>query len=297
MKVKPITAAIIGVVFAFSSGCDSRRLDQFASFASAGFQYIQALHKVIDEAGSAMIASDSATLIVARKQAGTGDPNVVRQDDKLLETYLDTLQTIDAHATLLGSYFAALTNLTNGKAATDTASAATGLLDSINSLNPEIEKASFAGKSVKEYVKSATNLVVAHFEVKTLDEQLQKAAPTIDKALSLQEAAVDAIAEQMRASLAASLEIRESTDVIEPYVNGPPPNWNSNRESFLRAKVTIDSVSQAKAAVSHLHVAFKQLVENRHAAIDLATLLNDINKMAGYASAVGSSLGDNRSKQ
>jgi hypothetical protein len=289
MKRKFIAAASIGVL-AFVCGCDSGRLDQFASFASAGSQYVQVLHRVIDGAGSAMIASDSATLIIARRQAGTGDPNAVRQDDKLLERYLANLQKIDAHATLLGVYFGAIANLTNGKAASDTATAATGLLDSINSFNPEIEKVTFAGKGVKDYVKTTTSLVVAHFEVKALNEQLQKAAPTIDRALSLQEAAVDAIADQMKASLAASLEVRESTDVIEPYVNGPPINWNSNRESFLRAQVTIDGVDQAKAAISHLHLAFKQLVENRHASIDLASLLSEISKMTGYASALDSSI-------
>ena len=291
MKAKNIAVTFLGVViFSLLPGCESQRLDQFASFAAAGSQYVQALHKVIEQAGSAMIASDSATLIMARKQAGVGDPSTVRQDDQMLETYLDNLQKIDAHASLLGSYFEAIAKLTNGKAASDTATAASGLLDSINSFNPEIEKATFAEKSVKDYVKSGTNLVVTHFEVRALDEQLQKAAPTIDQALTLQEAAVNAIADQMKAALGASLEVRESTDVIEPYVSGPPPNWNSSRESYLRAKVTIDSVDQAKAAIGKLHAAFRQLAENRNASIDLSSLLNDINKMVGYASALESSL-------
>ena len=118
----------------------------------------------------------------------------------------------------------------------------------------------------------------------------------MDRALSLQEAAADAIAKQMKASLAASLEVRESTDVIEPYVSGPPSNWNANRESFLRAKVTIDSVDQAKTAITHLHTSFKQLVENRNASIDLTALFQEIGKMSGYASAVESSLAVDHTK-
>jgi len=277
-------------VFLILSGCDSERLTQFGSFASAGSQYVQALHKVIEQAGSAMIASDSATLLVARKQAGTGDAGAVAKDDQLLEEYLGNLQKLDYHATLLGSYFEAITNLTNGKAAGSTASAATGLLDSINSLNPSIEKTTFAGKSVKDYVKSGTNLVVAHFEVKALTEQLQKSAPVIDQALALQEAAITAIADQMKASLNATLEVQESTAVIDPYVKGPPPSWNSDRESFLRTKITIDDVDHAKSAISQLHTAFRQLVENRNASIDLTTVLNEISKMSGYAGAIESSL-------
>src|SRR5262249_500170 len=148
-----------------------------------------------------------------------------------------------------------------------------------------------------DFVQVGTGLVIARFQVRALDEHLQKAAPAIDKALSLQEAAVDAIASQMKASLAASLEVRETTDVIQPYVNGPSAKWNANRESFLRAKVTIDSVDHAKTAISQLRLAFRQLVESRNATIDLPTLLREINKMVGYASALESSAANNGSSK
>lgn len=290
------TGLILLALALFLNGCDSQRLDQFASFATAGSQYVEALHKVIDDAGSAMIASDSATLLVARKQAGVGDANAVIKTDKLLETYLDNLQKIDAHASLLGSYFSTVSNLTNGKTGSDAGAAATGLLDSINNFNPQIEKVSFGGKSVKDLVSTGTNFVVTHFEVKALDGQLHHAAPIIDHALALQEAAVTVIADQMKTALGASLEVRESTDVVDPYVSGPPANWNSNRESFLRAKVTVDSVDHAKTAISHLRLVFKQLLENPHSSIDLNALLTEINKMAGYASALESSVGDTAKK-
>jgi hypothetical protein len=150
--------SILFALTLFSNGCDSQRLDQFASFATAGSQYVEALHKVIADAGSAMIASNSATLLVVRKQAGVGDANAIIQNDKLRGTYLDNLQKIDAHASLLGSYFSAISNLTNGQAASDTAAAATGLLGSINNFNAQIEKISFGGKSVKDLVSTGTNV-------------------------------------------------------------------------------------------------------------------------------------------
>src|ERR1700685_3110971 len=84
--------------------CDSERLSQFSSFAAAGSQYIQNFHQLTDQAGSAMIASDSATLIVARTQAGTAIASHVpeftsdvQKDDQALEQYLSTLQKLDAH--------------------------------------------------------------------------------------------------------------------------------------------------------------------------------------------------------
>jgi hypothetical protein len=40
----------------------------------------------------------------------------VQKEDRGLEKYMATLQQLTAHATLLGSYFAVVTQLTNGKA-------------------------------------------------------------------------------------------------------------------------------------------------------------------------------------
>lgn len=290
MKTNKAKAVILAAAFVLISGCDSQRLSQFSSFAAAGSLYVQEFHKVIQETGSAMIAVDSAVLVNGRNLAGEGNKDDVIKNDKLLETYLAILQKIDSHASALGSYFDAITQLTNGKASNDVSTAATDLLDSINNtFNPQIEKLSFGGKTIKDFVTEGSNLIVAHFEVKALNDHLKKAAPVIDRALALQEAAMEAIAVQMKASLNDSLKDRESTDVIQPYVQGPPPNWNADRESFLRTKVTITDVDNAKAAISKLHATFRELVQNPNATVDLATLLNEINKIAGFTSAIESS--------
>ena len=191
---------VVLALFATLSGCDSERLTQFSSFAAAGSQYVQNFHLLTAHAGSTMIASDSAVLIVARTQAGAALATQIpeytsnlQKEDQEVEDYLLTLQKLDAHATLLGSYFAAITQLTNGSANTNAATTANTLLDSINAFNPQIEKATVGGQPIKNFVQPVTSLVVDHFEVKALDDQLKKAAPTIDEALTLQEAAVDAL--------------------------------------------------------------------------------------------------------
>lgn len=279
------------------SGCDSARLTQFSSFAAAGSQYVQNFHQLTAQAGSAMIASDSGVLIVARTQAGpslaaevSDLTTYVQKEDQQLEDYLLTIQKLDAHATLLGSYFAAITQLTNGSANTAVATAADSFLDSINGFNPQIEKATVGGQPIKNFLQPATSLIVDHFEVKALDAQLKKAAPVIDQALCLQEAAVDALTAQIAASQGASLQIRELTDVITPYVTpgNLPPSWATNREAFVRDAVTINGLSSAKSAISQLHTTFKLLVQDKHASPDFRTLMSEIEKMSGYVSAVAS---------
>lgn len=291
---KPVLAMVLIASMALS-GCDTTRLSQFGSFAAAGTAYVTTFQTFTADAGSAFISADSATLIVARNQAGNQistnaafyEKNIAA-DDVTLQQYLANLQKLNAHAALLGAYFAAITQLTNGKASAATVTDLDSLVDSINTFNPEIEKASFAGKNVKDYLGAVTNLVVAHFEVKALDAQLAKAAPVIDKALSLQEAAVKAIGAQMKDSLAASLQVQESTNVLTPYVTaGPlPTSWAANREAYLRENLNLQSADSAETAITSLHKAFTELVTNKQPTINFASLMSDIGKMAGYAADV-----------
>lgn len=295
--MKPIRSSFLLTFCVVLFGCDSQRLGQFSSFAAAGTLYVQTFHQLTAEAGTAMIASDSTTLITARSLAGSALAthtaqfrSDVQKNDQQLEEYLTTLQKLDAHATLLGSYFGAITQLTNGSADTKVATAADSFLDSINTFNPEIEKATIGNQPIKNFIQPAATLIVDHFEVKALNEQLKKAAPTIDQALTLQEAAVDALTAQIKSSQSASMEARENTDVIDPYATSGnlAANWQSNRDSFLHDAVTINGLTSAKAAISQLHVTFRQLVQDKHASPNIAALIADIEKVSGYISAVKS---------
>jgi hypothetical protein len=292
-----VTSVLLALTF--FSGCDTQRLSQFSAFALAGSQYVVAFHQLTAQAGSAMIGIDSVVLIAAHRQVISDLKNnpskyesEVVSHDQQLQAYLSNLQLLDEHATQLGSYFDAISKLTDGKAASGTSAAATDLLNSIESLSPNVAKAKFLGKSVQDYATAGTPVVVAHFEVKALDDQLNKAAPVIETALSLQEAAVAAIGSQLKASLGDTLEANETNQIVNPYLQATdlPANWSSNREAFLRTKVTLSNLDSAQAAITQLHITFKELVENKNASVDLTTLLNDISKMAGYTSSLEKSL-------
>jgi hypothetical protein len=278
-----------------STGCDSERLSQFGAFAAAGSAYVSAFHAFTHEAGTAFIAADSATLIKARNLAGADVVAAnrgefrkrVAEEDDLMKDYLTNLRKLDTHATLLGNYFNAVSKLTNGNAASSTITSVDSLLDSINSFNPQIENATFGDKKVKDYLGTATELIVAHFEAKALNRELQKSAPVIQKALALQAAAIKALQEQMKPSLVVSLQAEESTEVLDPYVskNALPNSWASEREAYLRQDVNLHAADAAQNAIESLQDSFSDLVTNPKAKIDLSVLLNEIGKMASYASS------------
>jgi len=279
------------------AGCASQRLNQYSTFATAGSLYVANFHQVTNQAGSAMIAIDSVVLITARHDIGDDlqkNPEKYRQyithEDSLLQDHLTTLQLIDKHATLLGSYFDALSKLADNKVAASTTSAADDLLKSIDTLNPAVGKATLGGQSIQTYVDKGTPFVVAQFQVRALDEQLARSSETIDTALSLQEAAVGVIATEMRSSLTDALKSREEGDVVVPFLKKGelPANWPANREAYLRASVTLKDVDSAQAAIKQLHLAFKQLVENKSADVDLQSLIAAITQMTGFANSAQS---------
>lgn len=286
-------------------GCDQERLDQYSAFATAGSLYVTSFHQLTTQAGTAMIAVDSVVLIRER-------PNVapdlqkhpeqyssrIVQHDKLLQEHLAVLKLLDAHATLLGSYFNAIAKLTDSKTATATSAGATDLLKSIDSMDGDVSKATLGGKTVADYATVGTAFVVAHFQVKALDDQLQLSSPIIDKALSLQEAAVAALAEEIKSSLTDTLANREVSDVINPYLSPHdlPGSWNTNREAYLRASVTLTTVNSAQTAIKQLHNSFKQLVENKSGPVDIQTLVKAVTDMAAYANAADATLKTSPSK-
>lgn len=308
----------IGVLVLFVeicvSGCDSSRLSQFSTFASAGSTYVQSLHILVQQAGSTMIAADSATFFASRQRAVTDptgaavtwDPQkdqneqAISNEDKALRQYLANLQIIDHHATVLGSYFNVITEFTNGNQAKSTVTAADNLVDSLNKLDPAIEEAKFANVTVKQFIQPVVTLVVDHFAVRALEEDLNRNAKTIDQALNLQQAAVTAIGAQISASTSATLEVQEQTDIILPYAGSgqlSEADWNSKRLAFLETQATLQNLSSANKAITDLRKDFQELVQNKNAAIDFNTLMNDINSMAGYIAAVESGASNTATKK
>lgn len=249
------------------TGCDSQRLDQFAQFAAAGNVYVQAFHKLIPEAGSAFIAADSITTATTRKgftAANKAEVSKSIQDqDKELADYLGNLDLLDRHATVLGNLFDAIAKLADPKQATAVSTSATGLLTSLDSLDGNISKVKFPGGTVSGVVGAGAGLIATHFQVAALKGRFDKAIPTIDRALSLQEAALLSISAQIKASLGVSLQVREKQQILDPFTNFAAPlpaTWNADREAFIRTKAVADDATRASEAAKTLHQAFRDLV-------------------------------------
>lgn len=270
------TAAVLS-----TTGCDTGRLAQFGALASTGTAYVTSFHAFTQSAGDAFLAADSASMIAARNVAG---PQLVAAnsatyaksllaEDTQMRRYLATLQTLDRQATLLGQYFAAITAITSGKASAATLTSVDTCVDALNKLNPEVESASLGGRNVKDFLGPTVPLVVTHFEVRALETSLRRSAPTIQRALDLQEAAVKALAAQQNDSLALTLQSDETSRVIAPYTsNAPlPASWASDRAAFLKDSASLDSSHGLTDTIDELRKSFARLVSDPKAGLDQAS--------------------------
>ncbi len=280
----------------YATGCDSDRLQNFATFAGLGTTYITAFHGLTKAAGDAYIANSNATMIEARTMSG--DPvaaaskllPLVKKNADLTRDYLINLQKLDTQADLLGSYFAAIAQLSGTKSSDAISASTASLVDALKGVAPQIEDLKIGTNSVASFLPQAGTVAVAHFEVKALDKRLEADAPVIDHALALQEAAVAAISAQLAAALKDSSDMFEVSHIERPYASAGnlPASWAADREQVIRTTVVLDNAEGAKEASTKLRKSFEDLVSNKNAQLDLKGLLDAIQKMSGYVTAVNS---------
>ena len=106
-------ALLLGIV---GSAC-AARVTQFGDFAQAGLTYVKASEAVIDEAGTASIRANNATL-VKNRPAIPPDKRLaeINTHNDLLKQRLVILQDIRRHGRLLHRYFQALAELAGSDA-------------------------------------------------------------------------------------------------------------------------------------------------------------------------------------
>jgi hypothetical protein len=290
----------VGFLLLTATGCDDARLKAFSDFAAAGSAYTTAFHSLTKAVADAELAKSNAILLDARdlmfkSEAGSDAEEKASRKElgqqaemntQLLREYLKNLRRLDAHASAMGAYFKELASYTSEKNGNAVSDATSALAQSIEKLNPEIEKMKF-GKFAVGAARTAGNLVIAHIQVKTLDNILTRDKKTLDDAFALQQQAVDALADDLADSVKATTMVAE-TRVNLAYMNRGklPPTWERDRERAIREMVVVGSADGAKDAIAKLRASFIALVENKPAPVDLASILDSIEQMAGYAKAV-----------
>lgn len=274
--------AILLLAVLLSSSCAKARLNYFKQFSQAGVAYSDAVGQLLDDAGTAAIDTDSMVLDKVRPSLSSNDrSSTIIEHNQLLRDRLTLLGDIKRHARLLRSYFKALGTLAESNAPSGIGTAAEGVVNAMGRLHPRIKNAKVGELPVSSFVGSVATIVVAHFKVAALEKELKARAPTIERELDLQQAALSVIAEQLRTDLQAQLQQQESKAVVLPYVRDEPlpGNWAARRRGALRAHVSLASADAAADAAGKLKIAFVSLSQGQYELVDVPALIDGINEI------------------
>jgi len=283
------TAVLVLTLLSFvASSCGAARTNQFKQFSQAGTTYTTAVIDLIDASGSTTIDADSLELVEDREHLTTEQRKRIVDHNKELRTRLAILGDMKRHAHLLNSYFEVLGALADSNAPSQIGSAADGVVQALGKIHPSIQNAKIGEAPVANFVGDVTQIVVAHFKAAALEAELKKRAKTIERELDLQQAALSALAQQMRVDLQAQINRQESKDIVLPFVaDGPLPGaWSSERRDLLQSQLSLASVDGAADAARKLKIAFVALAEGRFQLVDVPALLSDINEIVSLIEKV-----------
>lgn len=276
-------AVLAGIVLA--SGCASEqvRVDQFADFAATGSAFTKAVDPVLSESFDATATTNSLVLLQARDPLSASDRlQALQQADDDLNARLAILGDLKRHLGVLQSYFDALASLSATTAqSSGMTGVAQGLVDALGKLDARIANASIAGNKIASLIAPAAEFAFVAHQSHVLDEELTRNAPTIDREIRLQQAALQALAEAYAADLGVVAAQTYRDSVALPYAGSKAlaPGWSTTRANLLQSTLDTTPVQAAADAASNLRSSFVALVENRLTGERIAALQTDLNNI------------------
>ena len=151
----------------------------------------------------------------------------------------------------------------------------------LGELGARLRGADLGGNAIGSFSGSAVAVGAARFQRRALERELEARAPLLEREIDLQQAAMQAIAAEMRTDLEALLGHQERSEIIAPYAADTrlPARWAKRRREILTATVIVESADAAASAAASLKRSFVALAEGRCAPGDYQALLADIDEV------------------
>jgi len=281
------------------TGCASVAVERAKDLSSAGIQYAHATAAVIDVASNAAVDADSDTQVVTKPRQPVSPEQQAQRAVQLEQLDTDLVKTISLYATLKRSvnaveaYFKALQDLANGSQAEATGDAVKSVADRVNTLSNALEKS--AGKPLLSSAQVAAigglaKVVAAQVHGAKVAKALERDAPTIGRALALQEKVLELAGDDIRNNLTKSNNQFYLTKVKTPYLKGDiDANWADNRRTYLRVRAlgqTEAAVSSAQAAAKQMQFVWERILSGEYSAKELTAMLKDTEDLLDAVNAL-----------
>jgi hypothetical protein len=274
-----------------AAGCSEARISQFNAFADAGIKYADLTPAVYDQAFENAVKTDTIVLTESRaKLSRDARLDAIEGSNANLATRFDLLAALKAHSANLRSYFIALKALAASDADSGITQATKSIAGSLAKLSDKIKNAQFGGVSIDSLLGQAVPVIVAKFKSAALEREMKERAPAIERELALQQAALSAISESMKADLETQFAAQDRDRIVLPYVRQGdlPADWNDRRLAAFKRRLEIAAVDSAATAATDLHLSFVALAENRLDDGTLALLIGDLDKLVTLVEGIKS---------
>jgi len=272
-------------------------IDSGSRFATAGIAYVDALPAVFDESFRLTVRMNSDQLLLARQDLLDSGGAMTAQDsqdtladalesaDELLAARQQLLENLRRHSRLLRSYFTALQALTDKRNASGITATTRDIVASLAALRPGIEGTMVGNAKVTDLTGPGVQLVVANYENAALREELRLRGGAIERELALQQAVLEALADDMIDNAETIIQVEELNPIFEEFTGDGRVSaaWSDRRTMAFKQSVSLDSYNEIKKAAATMHRAWIALVENRDSEMNLDALLRDIESFLALA--------------
>lgn len=265
------------------AACGAGRLNQFRAFSRAGVEYAKASRALTEQAGVAAIDTDSMTLERGRPALTREErEKLIVERTQLLRERLELLARLSRHAELLQEYFEVLAEMAESKAPQNLDAAAQGVFNSLGKISSEIRNFRLVGQPLPGLAGAAANLGAARFRSTALNNEINRRKNAIAAELDLQSAALAALRSLLTADLQGQLNMRESRDVVMPFVaeGELPKDWAKARREVLLARQALAGLEAAERAARRMRAAFEALIEQRLEGAQISQLIQDAQAVA-----------------
>ena len=281
------------------AGCASVAVERAKDLSSAGIRYAQATAIVIDVASDAAVDADSDTQVITKPRPPL---SAQQQDQRAVQLeQLDTqlVKTISLYATLKRSvlavetYFKALQALASGSQAEATGDAVKSVADRVSNLSDALERG--AGKPLLtsaqvSAIAGLAKVVAAQVHGAKVAKTLERDAPTIGRALALQERVLELAGDDIRNNLTKTNNQLYLTKVKTPYLKGEiDGHWADNRRTYLRVRAlgqTDAALTSAQVAAKQMQIVWGRLLSGEYSASELTAMLQDTEDLLEAVNAL-----------
>ena len=277
------------VIAVLLSSCAAPRINQFKKFSRAGAAYADMTKGLTKAAGEASIEADSDVLIRSRQCLATDKRRTtIIQHNCALKERLSLLDDLYHHAILLKVYFDQLDALADPNIKGKVGSSVEGIFREMAELNKRINKGIGTENNnveVSKGIAPVSKIMVANFQKKELQRELNKRVETLKRELELQRAAMEFISDEWEADLQIQQNALEKK-VIDQF-KGPdslPPTWKEDRKDVLKSSLMISILDETAKAARNLEQAFDTLLRGRETNID--ALVQDLDELVEFFEAI-----------